>query len=160
MYGILPSEFEKMAMMMDSNQLQGVFNLEIRRIAPMHPRVKRFHMPTYIRPRCVQMPFEHMSFFMSVRHDNLRSVRFDLQRTQKKKAAVGFPHIQKGGSGDLTFTINNVSHSVSPPIRKTLPGLRGMNLHSEKNKRVYVFYVEATASEAEYCARICNYFIA
>lgn len=56
-------------------------NLEIRSdITPKHASFKRFYMPPYIRLRCEQMAFEHISvrFFMSIGHNNLPSVRFHL----------------------------------------------------------------------------------
>lgn len=59
----------------------GGLNLEIRSdITPEHASFKRFYMPPYIRLRCEQMAFEHISvrFFMSIGHNNLPSVRFHL----------------------------------------------------------------------------------
>lgn len=57
---------------------------------------------------------------MSVRHDNVRIVRFNLSAFSKEEAI------------DSRRTMSSVSHRVPLPFLNTSSGFKGIMLHSEK----------------------------
>jgi hypothetical protein len=80
-----------------------------------------------------------MFLFMLIRHDNISSVGFHLNKQEKKFSTIRKRHFIKRGGEDIT--ISKVSQSVPLPFLKTSSAMRGMIVQRENvNGWTYFIY--------------------